>query len=563
MVKMGFFAGLFGTMFEFYGGMFRLTFFLPFTLLQAWQLSRSKYIENIGAGDKLDTTDEDCVFQERETEKLERKRRKTQDDSTLLSRRKSLNTSQQERSRSLDSELEKRSTSSQNSRKLYQEKSKNQSLLDGIPDESQETILESVDDKSTDGENYPPVKPTKPVAVSSLSVGQMKINSKTELHDKLNLNKSVDKPSSRYLHGGSGRRRNKQKILRLVESFETGKMQTSSDVDLDITTQPKYSVKEMARYFQDKTKVPEYNRKEEVTGKERKQRSERKRIPEEIPKLTQKKDKSKSTANVIEQVKAAEVFPPPPPALLQDTSKDYMDMSVVSADQNDFTEPVNIDEEKLNVSDGSSITTNEEKTSHTTVAAIEQPEKIDEKVNYQVKETGENKKEVSEEEVIKEFDEVISAFSPGLVEENKEVYSPSTDVDKSPFSKQSIEIKKIYAGCKDLKSQDIVSINLDPMKMTLDYPLLTSSVENIDFTQQNLKSRMSVSTSQLSIELNDDVEDNEDKNDSSKKKTKKRKMFQSASQLFSRFKQEKILKDFWTTTKQEEEFLRTRGSDTD
>ena len=46
--------------------------------------------------------------------------------------------------------------------------------------------------------------------------------------------------------------------------------------------------------------------------------------------------------------------------------------------------------------------------------------------------------------------------------------------------------------------------------------------------------RMSVSTSQLSIELNDDVEDNEDKNDSSKKKTKKRKMFQSASQLFSR-----------------------------
>ena len=152
------------------------------------------------------------ILLQRETEKLERKRRKTQDDSTLLSRRKSLNTSQQERSRSLDSELEKRSTSSQNSRKLYQEKSKNQSLLDGIPDESQETILESVDDKSTDGENYPPVKPTKPVAVSSLSVGQMKINSKTELHDKLNLNKSVDKPSSRYLHGGSGRRRNKQKV---------------------------------------------------------------------------------------------------------------------------------------------------------------------------------------------------------------------------------------------------------------------------------------------------------------------------------------------------------------
>ena len=192
----------------------------------------------------------------------------------------------------------------------------------------------------------------------------------------------------------------------------------------------------MARYFQDRTKVPEYNRKEEVDGKERKQRSGRKE--QMCPKPTQKKDKSKS--NVIEQVKAAEVFPPPPPALLLE------DMTVVSADQNDFTEPIYIDKEKSNVdnqslvSDESSITTNVEKTSHTIVAVIEQPEKIDEKVNYQVKETGENKKEVSEEEVIKEFDEVISAFSPELVEENKEVYSPSTDVDKSPYSKHSIEV---------------------------------------------------------------------------------------------------------------------------
>ena len=85
-------------------------------------------------------------------------------------------------------------------------------MIDAIPDERQEIILESVDVKSTVGENYPPLKPTKPVAVSSPSVEQMKINSKTELHDKLNLNKSVDKPSSRYLHGGSGRRRNKQKV---------------------------------------------------------------------------------------------------------------------------------------------------------------------------------------------------------------------------------------------------------------------------------------------------------------------------------------------------------------
>ena len=31
----------------------------------------------------------------------------------------------------------------------------------------------------------------------------------------------------------------------------------------------------------------------------------------------------------------------------------------------------------------------------------------------------------------------------------------------------------------------------------------------------------------------------------------------------TRFKQEKVLKDFWNTTKQEEDYLRTRGSDLD
>ena len=31
----------------------------------------------------------------------------------------------------------------------------------------------------------------------------------------------------------------------------------------------------------------------------------------------------------------------------------------------------------------------------------------------------------------------------------------------------------------------------------------------------------------------------------------------------TRFKQEKVIKDFWSTTKQEEDYLRTRGSDLD
>ena len=34
MRRRGLFANFVGTMFDFYGGMFRLTFFLPFTLLQ-------------------------------------------------------------------------------------------------------------------------------------------------------------------------------------------------------------------------------------------------------------------------------------------------------------------------------------------------------------------------------------------------------------------------------------------------------------------------------------------------------------------------------------------------
>ena len=40
MPKYGFFLAFFQTIFEFYEGVFKMTVFLPFTLLQAWQLSR-------------------------------------------------------------------------------------------------------------------------------------------------------------------------------------------------------------------------------------------------------------------------------------------------------------------------------------------------------------------------------------------------------------------------------------------------------------------------------------------------------------------------------------------
>ena len=41
MRKQGFFLGFLETLLEFYEGVFKLTVFLPFTLLQAWHLSRN------------------------------------------------------------------------------------------------------------------------------------------------------------------------------------------------------------------------------------------------------------------------------------------------------------------------------------------------------------------------------------------------------------------------------------------------------------------------------------------------------------------------------------------
>ena len=40
-------------------------------------------------------------------------------------------------------------------------------------------------------------------------------------------------------------------------------------------------------------------------------------------------------------------------------------------------------------------------------------------------------------------------------------------------------------------------------------------------------------------------------------------MSQSKQGKSTRFKQEKVIKDFWNATKQEEDYLRTRGSDLD
>ena len=80
-----------------------------------------------------------------------------------------------------------------------------------------------------------------------------------------------------------------------------------------------------------------------------------------------------------------------------------------------------------------------------------------------------------------------------------------------------------------------------------------------------LSHRKSVSTSQLNTELEEETKTNKKKVKGKKipKKTKKKKIFLNPQELLSKFKQEKLLKDFWTTTKDEEEFLRTRSSDND
>ena len=312
---MGFFAGLFGTMFEFYGGMFRLTFFLPFTLLQvsfhillnltfkgfslqAWQLSRTKFIENLtekSSQPELACSPEETMIQEeqkpttitwdmnakpsqsilkhsdfrekekkrdelnseisdkldkigkgiemiseillrKETAKLEKKRMESQDDSNLPRRKLSIQFIPQERSRSLDFELERRSTSFQDLKKIFQEKSKCHSILDNIPDEAQEAKSENQQRKLEkreileQGKSFSEVKAKKPSRIPIISKHHQEEKTPTlnsELGEKMTLNKSVDKPTTRFLHGGSGRRKNKQKISKLVESFETRKLQES------------------------------------------------------------------------------------------------------------------------------------------------------------------------------------------------------------------------------------------------------------------------------------------------------------------------------------------------
>ena len=78
----GLFSNFVSTMFDFYGGMFRLTFFLPFVLLQvkikfhlkvsqinlfkAWYLSRRKFLEHFDE-DYVFTFDEPDSFKEKTT----------------------------------------------------------------------------------------------------------------------------------------------------------------------------------------------------------------------------------------------------------------------------------------------------------------------------------------------------------------------------------------------------------------------------------------------------------------------------------------------------------------
>ena len=210
MPKYGFFLAFFQTIFEFYEGVFKMTVFLPFTLLQAWQLSRPGTTNrqlSLAAGsssppsppynDKTSKVswDKDAqprysilkntrenqgkTFPAREqniVNKLEligreielisdllsrTDRRKdnggeSSDDSNVRRRRGSLvaTKKEQNRSQSLDTELETRSTSFQNLRNIFQEKS--------------QSVAEVVIEKNADTKVKPCRHPEVEVAVQLL-----------------------------------------------------------------------------------------------------------------------------------------------------------------------------------------------------------------------------------------------------------------------------------------------------------------------------------------------------------------------------------------------------------
>lgn len=119
-----------------------------------------------------------------------------------------------ERSRSLDPELEERSQSFKELKKIFQDPNLSHVLIKSY------SSHDSLDDlehnvKATSGKrnDFPLETSTKSQTkkkVSPKSKSKEDINE--ELHEKLKSKRSVDKVSSRFSNGGSMRRKNKTKV---------------------------------------------------------------------------------------------------------------------------------------------------------------------------------------------------------------------------------------------------------------------------------------------------------------------------------------------------------------
>ena len=218
---------------------------------------------------------------------------------------------------------------------------------------------------------------------------------------------------------------------------------------MEDSVKSKGSVKEMARMFQDK--LPTLDSKDETEQpSKRASRSRKKSLEKKVsPRSTLRNELKQKFEMKNEKQELCEDFPPPPSTTLIETdfpaipTKSSADMTVESAEMNSvFTEPISIDEvvepptdkeDKDNPIEKKAILTVE-----ATIEAIPREGNIDNQGIISITEAHENTPmNEEEEEVIKELDKVLIPYSPP-VEENKEVYIPSTEVTNEVVKEKTI-----------------------------------------------------------------------------------------------------------------------------
>lgn len=126
-----------------------------------------------------------------------------------------------ERSRSLDPELEERSQSFKELKKIFQDPNLSHVLIKSYSShDSLDNLEHNVKATSGKRNDFPLETSTKsqtkkkvsPKSKSKESVQNSVRDINEELHEKLKSKRSVDKVSSRFSNGGSMRRKNKTKV---------------------------------------------------------------------------------------------------------------------------------------------------------------------------------------------------------------------------------------------------------------------------------------------------------------------------------------------------------------